>query len=42
MPRSSPSHAALGCVPAKTINQKSHHLHLNPQRAEACDGFKGL
>lgn len=42
MPCSTLNHTALGCIPAKIINQKSHHLHLNPQRAEACDGFKGL
>lgn len=42
MPCSTLNHTALGCMPAKIINQKSHHLHLNPQRAEACDGFKGL
>lgn len=42
MPCSTLNHTVLGCIPAKIINQKSHHLHLNPQRAEVCDGFKGL
>lgn len=42
MPCSTLNHTVLGYIPAKIINQKSHHLHLNPQRAEVCDGFKGL
>lgn len=42
VPCSGLNHTALGCIPAKIINPKSHHLHVNPQRAEVCDGFKGL